>query len=560
MAEVKKEKNKLEKYYKKYGDDKTRWFLENGKKAGLDGFINPIMNLYTKDRNINLLHEFNKKKTKRLIKYLEDVICGKIEGKLLPYSDSKQYNEAKYELKKTFLGVKGARGKRSALAFPFTAVLTRYVDDWKKRQVNRVNIPKTIHVVKDIPPVWKGWKKLRDEVCPNFNLRFDPDKDKTIKIMPNDVMTPKERINNLIDFKDADRVGLGLSLSHTVSFMGAQPKHGIGGLWQYTFGPGENIAKMVINTWIRLGGLDFMPAAMSSYLSPLPEPHSTFYYDWAPPSDTIYEQFLEKELIKNYDRIYDWGLTSLAKEISKGVLYWWFTGIREALKANMIISKYFGKPFNEMFQSYAGSIAALWDVIPIGRGMIPFMKELRKNPDGIIEIFEFLEPGLTEFAIGLARLTKTKYILLGNSRGASTWISPKTFENIFWPTQKRTWEKIVNAGFKVCAHLDNDWTENMELMLELPKHSGFFHLDQSDLVKVREIVGDHFCLMGNLQPSITTGSGPDTVYKETKRLIEGCGKEGGFIVATGCEAPANIPVENYYAMKRAIIDHGYFKR
>ncbi len=32
-----------------------------------------------------------------------------------------------------------------------------------------------------------------------------------------------------------------------------------GGLWQYTYGPGENMAKALINTWIRMGGLDFMP-------------------------------------------------------------------------------------------------------------------------------------------------------------------------------------------------------------------------------------------------------------------------------------------------------------
>ena len=134
------------------------------------------------------------------------------------------------------------------------------------------------------------------------------------------------------------------------------------------------------------------------------------------------------------------------------------------------------------------------------------------------------------------------------------------FEEIFWPTQKKFWMTVVKAGFKVCAHLDNDWTDNMEYMLELPKHSGFFHLDQGDLPRVREIIGDHFCLMGNLAPSITCGSGPDVVYKETKRLIEACGKDGGYIVATGCETPATVPIENYYAIKRAIKNHGYYKR
>ena len=213
-----------------------------------------------------------------------------------------------------------------------------------------------------------------------------------------------------------------------------------------------------------------------------------------------------------------------------------------------------------MLESYVGRIFALADIIPMARSMVPFIKDLRKRPDDIIQIFDFLEPGLTELAISIAKVSKAKYILLGNSRGASSWISPKMFEEIFWPTQKRFWETAVKAGFKICAHLDNDWTDNMEYMLELPKHSGFFHLDQGSLPKVREIIGDHFCLMGNLSPAVTCGSGPELVYKKTSELIKTCGQDGGYILATGCEAPATIPIENYYAVKRAIKDHGYYTR
>jgi len=381
-----------------------------------------------------------------------------------------------------------------------------------------------------------------------------------MKVMPNDIMSPKERIKALVEFKDVDRVGMGFALSHAVSFMGAQPKYNIGGLWQAAYGPGNKMAKAVINTWIRLGGLDWFMAPMIPLANPIPETHSPFYYRWAPPTDTIYEQFLETELIKNYDKIYDWGLTSFAQEVSKTVIYHALIGAREVVKAYMAINKYLPKEFHRHFDTYALSIFALWDIVPMARGMIPFMKDLRKRKEDIIQIFEFLEPGLTELGLLIAKIANAKFVLLGNSRGSSSWVSPKMFEEVFWPSQKATWEKIVKAGYRVCAHLDNDWTENMEYMLELPKHSGFFHLDQGDLPKVREIIGDHFCLMGNLQPSITTGSGPDTVYKETQKLIEACGKEGGYIVATGCEAPANIPVENYYAAKRAIIDHGYFKK
>lgn len=529
---------------------KTQRFLDSTEKPIIDKMFDPIVNIMTKDRYINLTNQFLQSPLKKLPQFLIDLLCAKIEKKL----------GITIELRKTMYGNKGLRGKRSAFGHFLNPIIKQYVKGWKKRQENKSKVPRTVHKIQSLPPIWKGWKALRDEVCPNFNLNFDPSKDKTIKILPDDVLTPKDRINGLVEYKDVDRVGFGPSISHGTAILGAQPSQGIGGLWQYVYGPGNKMAKAAINTWIRMGGCDFLPTPMFPMVNPMPETHSPFYYKWVSPSDLIYEQFIEKELIKIYDDIYDWGLSSLAQEVTKAVMYRALAGLKETIKSFRGISRYFGKDMMKLFETYALSIFALWDVIPMARAMIPFFKDLRKKPEEIIQIFEFLEPGLTEIGLAIAKIAKAKFVLVGNSRGSNSWISTKMFEEIFWPSQKATCEKIIKAGFKLCCHLDNDWTQNMEYMLELPKHSGFFHLDQSDLPKVREIIGDHFCLMGNLQPAVTTGCGPDRVYKETQKLIETCGKDGGYIVATGCEAPATIPIENYYAMKRAIRDHGYFKR
>ncbi|MHA1149559.1 MAG: uroporphyrinogen decarboxylase family protein [Promethearchaeota archaeon] len=546
------EKNAREryaKYHEKYKSDKTQWFLDSIENPIIDKFFNPILSVLTKDRSLNLIYNLKDTPARKILRSFLEISSARIEKKA---GISK-------ELRLCLFGKEGSKGKRSALAFLLVPILKKYLSAWKSRQVNKIEVPRTIHIKGKLPEIWIGWKKLRDEVCPNFNLSFDPKKEKTIKILPDDILTPKERINRLVEFKDVDRIGIGFSITHATSFIGAQPSHNIGGLWQFAMGPGINMAKAALNTWIRLGGLDFLPSPMMPMVNPIPETHSPFYFDWKAPSDIIYEQFIEKELFKLYDQIFDWGLTSLAQEVSKAVVYRAILGLRETIKAFAGFGKYFDKAYQKLFESYALSIFALWDIIPMARGMVPFFKDLRKRPEEIIEVFEFLEPGLTELGLAIAKIAKAKYVLIGNSRGSNSWISPKMFEKIFWPTQKATCEKIIKAGYKLCAHLDNDWTDNMEYMLELPKHSGFFHLDQADLPKVREIIGDHFCLMGNLQPAITTGSGPDIVYKETKKLIETCGKEGGYIVATGCEAPATIPIENYYAVKRAIKDHGYFK-
>ncbi len=528
----------------------TSRFLDAEQRARPGKLFAPVLRVMASDTCIGLLHEFKGSLLRKGLSCGIDVLGTRLDRRL-------GFTRA---IGTCMFGNKGTSRQRSTLVHLLSPLFTRFLDGWKERQGNGISMPPFKHVTGTLPPVWQGWKELRDAVCPTFKATFDHATDKTVMVLPGDTMTPKERINNLVDFKPVDRVGLGLTLTHATSFMGAQPEHGIGGLWQCAFGPGVNMAKATINTWIRLGGLDFFPVPMSPLAVPVPETHSPFYFDWMPPTDTIYEQFIEKELLKTYDRVLDWGLTSLARDVSKAVVFHAILGGISMLDAYSCLSRYFGKDFMNMFESYAGSIFALWDIIPMARGMIPFMKDLKKKPGAIIEAFECLEPGLTELGLAIATITRAKYVLLGNSRGSSSWVSPRMFEAVFWPTMKRTWNKIVKAGYKVCAHLDNDWTENMPFMLELPKHSGFFHLDQADLPRVRNIIGDHFCLMGNLQPAITVGSNPDVVYKETRKLIDGCGEYGGYIVSTGCEMPANVPVANFYAIKRAITDAGYFKR
>ena len=46
---------------------------------------------------------------------------------------------------------------------------------------------------------------------------------------------------------------------------------------------------------------------------------------------------------------------------------------------------------------------------------------------------------------------------------------------------------------------------------------------------------------------------------EVKKLIEGCGQNGGYIVATGCECSPDISIQNLMAMKRAVKKYGYFR-
>ncbi|MCP4760342.1 MAG: hypothetical protein GY870_01090, partial [archaeon] len=218
---------------------------------------------------------------------------------------------------------------------------------------------------------------------------------------------------------------------------------------------------------------------------------------------------------------------------------------------------YFG-PYKNQFFPYAQGMFAIWDLLPMWRSMIPFMRDMRRKPEAVLEAFEFLNKPFTDMMIGMCKLGKAKIALFGNSRGSSTWVSPKMFEELYWPSMKYSFEQCFKNNIIPMCHFDNDWTENMPFLMEkLPKRSCVMHLDQVDLVEVHEITGDHFALMGGMSPALLVNSSPEKVEAETKRYIENIG-EDGLMIASGCEYPADIPVQNVYAQKRAIKKYGFF--
>ncbi|MGV9172811.1 MAG: hypothetical protein ACOC35_09620 [Promethearchaeia archaeon] len=259
-------KENLKKYYEKYGDNKSQWFLDSVSYPIIEKVFNPVIHLLTKDRYINVIAKYAQTSFHRVSKYVLDLLCAKIEKKL-GVTD---------ELRKCMFGFKGMKEKRSALAYLLDPILREYIKGWKERKRREEASEKIIREKEKIPKIWMGWKKLRDKVCPNFNLNFDPEKDQTIKILPDDMLLPKERINRLMEFKDVDRIAFGPTLTHAVSLMGAQPRYDIGGFWQYAYGPGNKMAKATVNTWIRVGGLDWFPSVMTPLANPIPETHSPF--------------------------------------------------------------------------------------------------------------------------------------------------------------------------------------------------------------------------------------------------------------------------------------------
>jgi uroporphyrinogen-III decarboxylase len=82
-------------------------------------------------------------------------------------------------------------------------------------------------------------------------------------------------------------------------------------------------------------------------------------------------------------------------------------------------------------------------------------------------------------------------------------------------------------------------------------------VDQSDMVKAKETLGQNACLLGNVPSSLLGLGTPKEVKDYCKKLIDIVGRDGGFIMANGAffdEAKA----ENIKAMVEFTKEYGKY--
>lgn len=165
------------------------------------------------------------------------------------------------------------------------------------------------------------------------------------------------------------------------------------------------------------------------------------------------------------------------------------------------------------------------------RGMHGSMLDMFRQPEKRIEICEKLLPIMLGMAVAMAKMSGNPRVFIPLHRGADGFMSLKQFETFYWPTFKGLMMGLIEAGLLPCPFFEGDYTSRLEYLLELPKGKILGYFDASDMGKVKEIVGGHLCIMGNVPPSLLqTGSTRD-VEDYCRKLIDVAGKGGGFILA-----------------------------
>jgi len=184
-----------------------------------------------------------------------------------------------------------------------------------------------------------------------------------------------------------------------------------------------------------------------------------------------------------------------------------------------------------------------------GRSLHEFYIDMFRMPDKVLAAIEAYLPEAIEAAVGMARAVDIPSIFIGCARGSSAMLRPAQFEKFFFPYLKKAVETFASQGITSLLHFDSDWTGFLPYFTQLPKAQCILELDSAtDIFKAKEVLRGHMCIMGDVPATLTKLGTPEQVSTYVKRLIDEVGGDGGFILSTGCDTPADAKYENFKAL------------
>jgi hypothetical protein len=144
-------------------------------------------------------------------------------------------------------------------------------------------------------------------------------------------------------------------------------------------------------------------------------------------------------------------------------------------------------------------------------------------------------------------------------RVSDEFLSKKQFEEFVWPNWKRAIQTTFDLGYDVASMLMEGRRDNqLEYLTEFPKGTFYLRIQDTNMFRAKEILGDRACLAGNVPISLLTAGSPSEVEDYCKKLIQVCGKNGGFILTTSTTGYGETKPANVKAMIDSVEKYGRY--
>jgi uroporphyrinogen-III decarboxylase len=192
------------------------------------------------------------------------------------------------------------------------------------------------------------------------------------------------------------------------------------------------------------------------------------------------------------------------------------------------------------------------------RGTQGIMMDMFQRPQKLQEAMERITPITIHNAITSVADAAAPIVMMPLHKGADTFMSVKQYETFYWPTFKKVVMAFVNEGIVPVLFAEGSYNKRLDIIGDFPKGTVAWYFDQTDIFEAKKKIGDRCCIMGNVPTSLMMTGTPQQVKEHCRKLIEVCGKGGGYVLAGGASVDEGNP-ENMRAMMAAAKEYGVYK-
>ena len=185
-----------------------------------------------------------------------------------------------------------------------------------------------------------------------------------------------------------------------------------------------------------------------------------------------------------------------------------------------------------------------------------FLDMLRK-PAKVMEMVEKMYPLMLDIGLA-AKNSGARGVFMPLHKCLDDFMSPDQFKTFFWPPLKRLIEAFIAEDLIPIVLWEGNCETRLELIGDIPAGKAIYYLEQTDIFKAKEVIGDTVCLQGGMPLTLLCTGTPDDVKAHCKKLIKEVGKGGGYIMSPST-ALDDAKVENVKAMFETVKEYGVYK-
>jgi uroporphyrinogen-III decarboxylase len=189
------------------------------------------------------------------------------------------------------------------------------------------------------------------------------------------------------------------------------------------------------------------------------------------------------------------------------------------------------------------------------RGTKGIMLDMYRRPEKLREAMERITPMVIEETLRTANVSECPIVFIPLHKGPGGFMSNKQFEVFYWPTLKKIMMAFIEEGLVPMPFAEGDYEPRLEIITDMPRGKVIWYFEVMNMARAKEVLGSNACIAGNLPVSVLCTGTPLEVKEGCRRLLETCGRGGGYILAGSASMDKGNP-ENLRAMMEAAKEYG----